>query len=92
VPARKAATWPRVVRALSFMMVFILPSCPNRSQVSDSLYVGNTPPVQTHFILEETGSSALKAYVVRYSFAIRSGWRSEGNLAICVLSSVIHVG
>ena len=43
-----------VVKALMFMMVFILPSCPNLSPVSDSLHGRNTPSVQTHFILEET--------------------------------------
>ena len=51
---RNPSRWAMVVKALMFMMVFILPSCPNLSPASDSFHVGNTPPVQTHFILEET--------------------------------------
>jgi hypothetical protein len=54
VPARKSSRWVRVESALTVMRVFILPSCPKLSLGSDSLHVGNTPPVQTHFILKET--------------------------------------
>jgi hypothetical protein len=55
--ARNSFRWPRVVSALTVMRVFILPSCPKLGPGSDSLHGRNTPPVQTHVILEETLTS-----------------------------------
>jgi hypothetical protein len=60
------------VRALSFMMVFILPSCTNLSPASDSFHVRNTPAVQTHFILEETSSCNLLSFRAQYHPAVLS--------------------
>ena len=60
-------------------MVFILPSCPNRSPVSDSLHARNTPAVQTHFILEETTVVSSEKCMVQ----------SIGSLSVFTLSYII---
>jgi len=65
-------------------MVFILPSCPKLSLGSDSLHGGNTPPVQTHFIVEETISErylipVLEALLEQFPFVILAFHADNGS-------------